>query len=204
MKAYLIGNGASIPYGSPPGCDIFKRAFELFYQYQQSDHNNQYYRLKEYIFSILNTMDNLRGELVSGRLNSLHMGKFTQKFNIVSNPEEESYKIQKVYKEIEAELSAYEIWRLFPEIIEYYNDDKNHGYGNCQRKRLVLLDGSGNFFDKIAEFSFKTIYFAIKEHKFKPNYYHNFVKLLDSSEKNIVIINLNLFCFRWNLTNGRS
>lgn len=191
MKAYLIGNGASIPYGSPLGAEVFKKALELFYNGWQYYHDNRYYRLKDYLTVIIRRMDDLRNQVACGRLDSLHMGEFSQKFEILINPEISNVEKRQIYREIEIYLSNYRIWELFPEIIKYYNDDELHGFRDSKEKRVALIEGRDNFFDKIGDFSFKTIYFAIKHSKCEPDYYFNFVKAIDDSLEDTIIINLN-------------
>lgn len=191
MKAYLIGNGASIPYGSPLGSDIFKRALELFYKGRKYYHDNRYYRLKDYLIEIIHRMDDLRNQVMWGDLNSLHIGKFSQKFDYLTNPQTSHSERVNIYREIEDYLSKFEIWKLFPEIISYYKDEEKHGFRNLSSKRLALLEGRGNFFNKIADFSFKTIYFAIKHFNCDTDYYTNFVNAIDNSFEDTIIINLN-------------
>jgi len=191
-KVFLIGNGTSIPYGSPSGSDFFKRAFELFYEHWKYNNDNAFHRLKEYIFEIIKEMDDLRNQNEWGKLNSLHMGKFSKKLEDLTNPDTPNTDRNKNFKEIKSYLSNYEIWKLFPEIISYYQDDEKHGKKDLNSKKLRLLDApQGNFFDNIADFSFKTVYLAIKDANCNPGYYRNFVRLIDECYENIIIINLN-------------
>lgn len=191
MKAYLIGNGASIPYGAPLGADIFKRALELFYDGWKYNPDNQYRRLKEYIAKLIRTMDDLKNQLAWGNLDFLHMGEFSEEFEVLSNPKTLNAEGIQAYRKIESCFSKYNIWELLPEIIEYCKDRELHGYRDFKSKRLALLEGQGNFFNKIADFSFKTIYFAIKHSNCNLNYYTNFVRAIDNSSEDTIIINLN-------------
>jgi hypothetical protein len=191
MKAYLIGNGCSIPYGSPLGSDIFKRAFELFYEGWKYYHDNRYHRLKNYLIEIIHTMDDLRNQVAWGNQNSLHMGEFSKEFEVLINHKTSYVRKMQAYRKIESDLANYRIWELFPEIVKYYNDNELHGLGTLKRKRSTLLGEKGNFFDKVADFSFKTIYFAIKHSDCNPDYYTNFVNAISSSFEDTVIINLN-------------
>ena len=191
MKAYLIGNGASIPYGSPLGSDLFRRALELFYEGWKYYHDNRYCRLKDYLNKMIGNLDDLRNQVIWGDLNFLHMGKFSKKFDCLINPQTSHSERVNIYREIEDYFSKFEIWKLFPEIIGYYNDNEKHGYRNCKSKRLALLEGRSNLFNEIADFSFKTIYFAIKYSNCNPDYYKNFVRAIGNSFEDTVIINLN-------------
>ncbi len=198
MKAYLIGNGASIPYGAPAGKDIFKQALKLCYEgwthnpnKDKSYSSDSRFYLKQNVFELLSTMDDLRGQLALGERYSLHAGKYSMKMRRLLNPNiSDDEKLNK-YGEIESYLGEYRIWELFPEIVKYYNDDKLHGYGTIQQKKGNLIEYAGNFFDKMADFSLKVIYLSIKDYVRKPNYYDKFVDLINSSLEDTIIINLN-------------
>lgn len=192
MKAYLIGNGASIPYGSPLGSDVFKRAFELFYErLEKSHHDNCFHRLKDNITRVIAIMDDLKELLAWGNLNLFHMGKYRKKFEDLMNPNISYSERANFYREIKDYFAKYKIWELLPKTVEYYKDKEHHGFKDLKSKRSTLLEGRGNFFDRIAEFSFKTIYFAIEYSKDNPDYYTNFVKAISNSFEDTVIINLN-------------
>ncbi len=192
MKAYLIGNGCSIPYGSPSGSEIFKKALELFYdRWKVGNLDNCYHTLKREISDMLSTMDDLREHLEWGDVNDFHKGIYRDKFEYLRSLNHYSPESATCYNEIKDYLSKYRIWELFPEIISCYQDGKCHGFGNLERKRKRLVEEPGNFFNKVAEFSLKTIYFAIKDSNCNPGYYTNFVKAISNSLENTLIINLN-------------
>jgi hypothetical protein len=129
MKAYLIGNGASIAYGSPLGSDIFKRAFELFYErLEKGPHDNCFYRLKVDIREIIGTMDDLRKLLAWGDLSWIHMGEYRRKFEYSRNRNISYSERSNFYREIKDYFAEYKIWELFPKIIEYYKDNDPYGF----------------------------------------------------------------------------
>jgi len=120
VKAYLIGNGASIPYGSPLGSDIFRRSLELFYdRLEKGHHDNCFHRLKYNITRIITTMDDLKELLAWGNLNLFHMGKYRKKLEHLMAPNVSYSERSNFYREIKDYFAGYKIWELFPEIVKY-------------------------------------------------------------------------------------
>jgi NAD-dependent SIR2 family protein deacetylase len=194
MRTYLFGNGASIPYGSPIGSDIFKTALNLLFKArQEKEFRNLYYRLKDDIEFILSRLDDIRNKIASGHIDYLHWGEYSLKFTKLLNPNIDPIEYKQLYTDIESYFAGIRIWELLPEIIDCYNDTDKHGYYDLKQKRHCLLDvpQEQSVFDRIGRFSFRVIYFAIKYVKSTLNHCDNFIKIINNESEDVLIINLN-------------
>lgn len=86
MRAYLFGNGASIPYGSPLGADLFVGALSITYEAKNYEHDNRFFTLWRGINAILQRMDVLRGHLAWADLDSLDEGRFSNLLDRLGAP----------------------------------------------------------------------------------------------------------------------
>jgi hypothetical protein len=183
MKAYLLGNGASIPYGAPLGSDLFRKAFEIAYDARaQDERGGGFYSLWQPLVRLTQEMAKLRGRLTKDELPTL--------LNKLIDPELPWAESVKLYRQAEALLAEWRIWDLFPEITKYYRDLENHGSLSLESKRLSLRDSPGCLFDRLGCFSLTTVYLAITHSGLRPDHYAHFAKAIAGSLEDTLVINL--------------
>jgi len=190
MKAYLIGNGASIPYGSPLGRDIFKQVLRLWYDGLQQQ-NNVYHQLNFPLESFLSTFDGLRRQLTWGDIQSLHRCKFVDMFRLMKNPNISLQDRLSAYHTLKQYLSQNHIWELFPEIVSRAKDSDAYCFPSLDAKRKRLIGISDCFYNDLAELSFKVIYASTEYSGLRPCLYKKFVHKLNLGGEDTLIVNLN-------------
>lgn len=192
MRVYLFGNGASIPYGSPLGSDLFRKAFQIAYDARAHDERDKgFYALWQPLVTLTQRIDALEGRLAWGSVDSLHEGKLSAVLNRLIEPELPKTESIRLCRQVDGILADWRIWDLFPEIARYYSDSENHGYRSIESKKLNLLDGQGCLFDELGRLSLVTVYLAIAHSGLRPDHYAHFARAIAESLEDTLVINLN-------------
>ena len=168
-RAFLLGNGCSIPYGSPAGGAIFVRGLEIFYQHLlHSPSTNVYYRLGDSLRWMFHFLAHFSKDLVP----------------IYSYPEDVGPAFDRVLKSqsfgdytyVRRVLEKLPFWRVVPYLETIYRDSSGHGYMNLLHKQTTMADLPGNLFERIGTFTAQSI--AASLHDTPDRFYERFAHMI--------------------------
>jgi hypothetical protein len=169
-RIYLIGNGASIPNGSPYSKNLLIKSFFIFCNTQDSNEKARFKECFQSLFSMMQKID--------CKEKWKQYKKKLENYSICNDVEK---------NEIENELSKLYIWDILVQIKDYWNSQNYIPWFHDEQNKKIIIRKEYN---DIGWLTVLTIYKSLKNKT--SQIYKNFIaKISKIKQDNFIIINLN-------------